>query len=186
VKGCYPGSFNPPTVAHLAIAHAALEHCGLERVDLVVSRDALGKAPVEVPSFDDRIAVLREIAQSRAWLGVHVTDDRLLVDIARGYDVVVMGADKWAQVLDPGWYGWVAARDAAVAALPRAVVAPRAGFAIDGAEVLDLGDEHAHVSSSAVRDGRLDLMVSEAAAFDAVTGAWSDAARYRTLRGLRS
>ena len=34
-----------------------------------------------------------------------VTDAQLIVDIARDYDVVVMGADKWAQVRDAAWYG---------------------------------------------------------------------------------
>ena len=29
----YPGSFNPPTVAHLAIAEAAVQAHGLARVD---------------------------------------------------------------------------------------------------------------------------------------------------------
>ena len=33
--GCYPGSFNPPTVAHLAVAESAVEQAGLDRLDLV-------------------------------------------------------------------------------------------------------------------------------------------------------
>jgi hypothetical protein len=40
------------------------------------------------------------------------------------------------------------------------------------------------VSSSAVRDGDASLMLPEAAAFDAATGAWSDPLRYRASRGL--
>jgi hypothetical protein len=182
--GVYPGSFNPPTVAHLAIAHSALRHAELSRVNLVVSRVALGKEHVELPLLDDRVAVLTDVARSHPWLGVRVTDERLLVDIAHGYDVLVMGADKWAQVLDPSWYGSEAARDAALAELPRVLVAPRPGFEIAGAELLPLDDDHRHVSSSAARDGQRDLMVPEAAAFDAATGAWSDPARYRVLRGL--
>ena len=52
-----------------------------------------------------------------------------------------MGADKWAQVHDPAWYGVdAAARDAALAALPRVLVAPRPGFDVDGAEVLEVDD----------------------------------------------
>ena len=34
--GVYPGSFNPPTVAHLEIALTAREHHGLHRVDFAV------------------------------------------------------------------------------------------------------------------------------------------------------
>jgi len=34
--GCYPGSFNPPTIAHLAVADAARRQAGLDSVDLVL------------------------------------------------------------------------------------------------------------------------------------------------------
>jgi nicotinic acid mononucleotide adenylyltransferase len=182
--GVYPGSFNPPTVAHLAIARSARRHAELSRVDFVVSRVALGKEHVELPLLDDRVSVLEHVARSHPWLRVRVTDARLLVDIAHGYDVLVMGADKWAQVLDPSWYGSDAARDAALAELPRVLVAPRPGFAVAGAELLPLDDDHSHVSSSAARDGQSEMMLPEAAAFDAETGAWSDLGRYRDLRGL--
>jgi nicotinic acid mononucleotide adenylyltransferase len=184
--GVYPGSFNPPTIAHLAIAQSALRHAELSRVDLVVSRVALGKEHVELPLLDDRVTVLHDVAQSHPWLSVQVTDARLLVDIAHGYDVLIMGADKWAQVLDPTWYGSEAARDAALAELPRVVVARRPGFGIAGAEELPLDHDHGHVSSSAARDGQSDLMLPEAAAFDAATGAWTDSMRYRAFRGLNA
>ena len=42
-RGVYPGSFNPLTVAHLAIADAAFHTARLERLDLAISRAALGK-----------------------------------------------------------------------------------------------------------------------------------------------
>jgi hypothetical protein len=48
--------------------------------------------------------------------------------------------------------------------------------------VLKLDDDHRHVSSTAARDGRVDLMLPEAAAYDAATGAWSDPDRYRAAR----
>jgi nicotinic acid mononucleotide adenylyltransferase len=180
-RGCYPGSFNPPTVAHLAIARRARVLAGLDRVDLVVSRVALGKDDVEVPTLADRVRVLDMVASApgREWLGVRVTSDQLLADIAAGYDVLVMGADKWAQVRDASWYGSSAERDRALARLPRVLVVPRLGYDIADAEVLALDDDHGHVSSTAARDGQVDLMLPEAAAFDAATGAWSDPARYR-------
>jgi nicotinic acid mononucleotide adenylyltransferase len=183
-RGCFPGSFNPPTVAHLAIAAAARAHAGLDCVDLVVSRRPLGKDEVMVPTFDDRIAVLEAIATARPWLAVSVTDAVLLADLSRGYDVLVVGADKWAQVRDAAWYESTDVRDAAVASLPRVLVVPRPGFETDGAEVLRVHDDHADVSSTAARNGRTDLMLPEAAAFDSATGAWSDHDRYRR-RGAR-
>ena len=179
--GCYPGSFNPPTIAHLAVAEAAHSQCGLARLDLVVSRVALGKAAPAGPRFEDRIAVLDTIAGSRPWLGVRVTDAQLLVDVAAGYDVVVLGADKWAQVVDPTWYdGSIAARDAALARLPEVVVAPRPPWPVPpGRGLLLLEDMHRPVSATGARTVEPAWMAPEAAAFDARTGAWTDPARYR-------
>ena len=152
--GCYPGSFNPPTVAHLAVAEAAVARAGLDRVDLVLSQVALGKDDLVAPTVDERRAVLAAVAATRPWLGVAVTDARLIADVAAGYDVVIMGADKWAQVLDPRWYGGsVAARDAALARLPGVLVAPRAGHRPDGVELLDVPEHLGEVSASAVRSG---------------------------------
>ena len=187
---CYPGSFNPPTVAHLAVASGARAACGLDRVDLVVSRVALGKSAVVVPSFEDRLLVLSSVVDARSsWLGLAVSDSQLLVDLSAGYDVLVLGSDKWPQVLDVSFYGGsVERRDAAVAALPPLAVALRPGFEVpsglpSSAVVFTLSDDVAPASSSGVRvDGRVEWMVEEAAAFDAATGAWTDPHRYRRAR----
>lgn len=152
--GCYPGSFDPPTIAHLAVAEAARRHARLDRVDLVLARRTLGKDHLDPASVDRRCAVLEAVAAERSWLGVVVTDARLIVDQAAGYDAVVMGADKWAQVTDPAWYGGsAAARDAAVARLPRVLVAPRGDARPGGVELLDLPAHLAAVSATAVRQG---------------------------------
>ena len=155
--GCYPGSFNPPTIAHLAVAEAARRHAGLDRVDLVLSVAALGKSSTDGPTVDHRRSVLQAVARSRPWLGVVVTDARLIADIAAGYDAVVLGADKWAQVLDPAWYGGsLPARDDALARLPRVLVAPRSGDHPEGVELLDVPTALHTVSASAVRAGHPD------------------------------
>ena len=52
-------------------------------------------------------------------------------------------------------------RDAAVARLPRVLVAPRVGFEVVGADVLDLPDHLAAVSSSAARTGNYELIAPE-------------------------
>ena len=151
--GCYPGSFDPPTVAHLAVAEAAVEAAALDRLDLVVSRVALGKEHLGAPSLAERVAVLEAVAATRPWLGVAVTDARLITDIARSYDAVVMGADKWRQVNDPAWYADEAERDAAVASLPLVLVAPRGDDRPDGVRLLDVDGALRHVSATAVREG---------------------------------
>jgi hypothetical protein len=92
---------------------------------------------------------------------VTVTEHRHLVDIASGYDVLVLGADKWAQVLDVGFYDSVEHRDRAVAGLPALAVAPRGLLPLpEGCTVLDV--DLADVSSTAARAGRSDLIVPEA------------------------
>jgi nicotinic acid mononucleotide adenylyltransferase len=176
--GVYPGSFDPPTVAHLAVAEAARDRAGLDRVDLVVSRVALGKEHVAGPTAEERLEVLLAVAATRPWLGARLTDDRLIADVAAGYDAVIMGADKWAQVLDLAWYGGsVARRDEALARLPRVLVAPRRGHPITAADVapgelLEVDDTHSVVSSTAVRAGRHDWMLPEAVAWARTRGAW--------------
>ncbi len=175
--GVYPGSFNPPTIGHLAIAEAARDQRGLNRVDLTVSRVALGKESVERPSFDDRIAVLETSVADIDGLEVVVTDHQLLVDIAQGYNVVVMGADKWAQVLDPAFYGdSVEDRDRAVEALLELdlAIAPRPPFPVPAGAALDISSEMIAVSSTGARQGRLEWMTAAARAFDDATGAWSN------------
>ena len=162
MRAAYPGTFDPPTIAHLAIAEAARDQCGLTVVDLVVNRQPLGKAGMR--PLDQRVAMLEAVAATRPWLGVVVTDRVHLADIAEGYDVLVLGADKWAQVLDVAFYESTAARDAAVARLPRLAVAPRHAHDVpEGCVVLDI--DLSHVSSTAARGGRHDLVVPEALPF---------------------
>jgi len=185
-RGVFPGSFNPVTVAHLTVAQAAVEQCALERVDLVISHQPLGKAPQDLAGIEHRLAVLGHLAATRPWLGVTRSDDRLLVDLACGYDVLVLGADKLAQLLDPTWYGSVAARDAAIARLPTVAVAPRAGSPLpDPAPpglrlvVLDTDPAHLVVSASGVRDGRIEWVPGEVGELVRRSGAWPGLDRAR-------
>ena len=184
--GVYPGSFNPPTIGHLAIAQAARVQRGLDRIDLAVSRVALGKERTEVPAFEDRISVLEASVANIDGVEVVVTHHQLLVDIAQGYDVVVMGADKWAQVQDPAFYeDSVEARDRAVETLLELdlAIAPRPPFEVPVGAELNISPEMVAVSSSGARQGRLEWMTPAARIFDDATGAWSDPDLYgRTAR----
>ena len=58
-RGVYPGSFDPPTIAHVAIAEAALLQAGLDRLDFAISRIALGK--------EERTDFERSAPRSSAW-----------------------------------------------------------------------------------------------------------------------
>ena len=179
--GVYPGSFNPPTIAHLAIAEAAMVTHHLERVDLCLSLVALAKEHVDRPLFEHRVEVVRQSIAHLDWLGIVTTEHQLLVDIADGYDVVIMGADKWAQVNDPVFYGDSAkARDDAVRRLPTIAVAPRPPLPVPPEHHLDVPDWAAEVSSTEARAGRSSLMTDAARTFDELTGAWSDPDRYES------
>ena len=182
--GVYPGSFNPPTVAHLAIAAAARQQRHLDRVDLVISRVTLAKEHVELPLLEHRLEVLGQAARRLGWLAARTTEAQLLADIAHGYDVVIMGADKWAQIHELRWYADAADRDATLAGLPEPAVVPRPPHPVPDEHRLDIGPELATVSSTAVRAGALELMIPEARAFAERTGAWIDEARYRAWVGV--
>jgi hypothetical protein len=181
--GVFPGTFNPPTRAHLEIASAARDRHRLDRVDLAVSRVALGKETLSRPTLEHRLGVLRADVAEHEWLAVVVTDARLVVDIARGYDVVIMGADKWAQVGDEVWYDSVAQRDRALAELPALAIAPRLPHPTPAEHLLDVPHDLDAMSSTAARSGRRDLMTSAASRFDELTGAWTDPERYERWLG---
>jgi nicotinic acid mononucleotide adenylyltransferase len=172
--GIYPGSFNPPTVAHLAIAEAARAAHDLERLVLSVSRSALAKEHIEHPPFDDRIEVLRASVADLDWVEVRVTHRQLLVDIAEGFDVLVLGADKWRQIHDPVWYGGdPATRDNALARLPPIAVVPRDGIDVPADLALHVADGATDgISSTRARSGEPHLMTPAARAYVRRTGAW--------------
>ena len=154
--GVFPGTFNPPTVGHLAVAEAAVAQFELERLDLVLSEAPLDKhGNGDLLPLAERVALVRSAVGARAWARVCTTAHQLIADIARGYDLVVMGADKWAQVCDPRYYdGDPAARDAALEALPQVAVAPRGDWPVPDDRRLDVAPWVAEVSATAVRAGR--------------------------------
>lgn len=92
-----------------------------------------------------------------------------VVERSRAAGAVVVGTDKWAQVLGPGWYGSEAARDEALARLPLVLLAPRAGAGPasrsdvadadaavprDGPQIVRLEVDPAHRDVSSTRPAR--------------------------------
>lgn len=153
----FPGTFDPLTVGHLAVAEAARTELEVDVVELVISDDPIDKS-ASVP-VAERISAIERHRPGRPWLRARRTPHRLLADIAEGYDVLVIGADKWHQLHDTTYYGSEAARDEALARLPRLAVAPREGIALPddpAVHVLDTPPDVRPVSSTAVRAGRAD------------------------------
>jgi nicotinic acid mononucleotide adenylyltransferase len=170
VPGCaaYPGSFDPLTIAHLGIAEAARDRHDLERVDLVISEVALGKEDRACVRLDERVEAIRLAGRRRPWLRLVVTELQYVSDIAEPYDLVIVGADKWAQLHDPAFHPSAEAHAAALARLPTPVIVPRPPHPTPDEHRLDVAEHLAEISATAVREGRLDWMAPEARA----VGAW--------------
>ena len=118
VVGLLSGSFDPPTIAHLALARGLMQ-MGCELVLLVWSVRTLPKerAPGGDPSpplldVPARIDSLAALAGSLTGLGVALSSHGLIAEqteaAARRFPdarlVVGMGSDKVLQLLDPRWY----------------------------------------------------------------------------------
>jgi nicotinate (nicotinamide) nucleotide adenylyltransferase len=78
--GVFPGSFNPPTVAHLALAHAALAFTS--EVVFVVPRNFPHK-DFSGASFEDRIEMLLAAVKEEPRFSVASTRGGLFIEIAR-------------------------------------------------------------------------------------------------------
>ncbi|HWO70528.1 MAG TPA: adenylyltransferase/cytidyltransferase family protein [Actinomycetota bacterium] len=107
------GSFDPPTVGHLALAEAVRAEADL--VLLVYSARTLPKEPGTPPPLlaeEARVEAIRALAEGRPWLRAALCSHGLLADQARAAAerfpgarlLLAMGSDKALQVLDPRWY----------------------------------------------------------------------------------
>jgi nicotinic acid mononucleotide adenylyltransferase len=128
--GLLPGSFNPPTRAHLALADAALNE--VDEVLLVLPGILPHKA-WEGATLEQRTGMLSLITSSRARVGAAVSEGGLFAEIAREARAlyadaeiyIVCGRDAAERIV--GWdYG---EPDAIMRQLQefRLLVAPRAG-----------------------------------------------------------
>ena len=157
LRGVFPGSFDPLTVAHLAMADAARAAMGLDELVLMLSALPLAKDHQRQTPVDERVAAIDRATADRPWLRAEVSVHQLVADLATGFDVVVMGADKWHQLHDVAFYESEQHRAEALERLPNAVVFHRHGepeiTPTARLTILELPDDLAKVSSTAVRAG---------------------------------
>jgi nicotinate-nucleotide adenylyltransferase len=78
--GVFPGAFNPPTRAHLALARAAVGH--VDEVVFVLPHVFPHKQYEGAP-FDGRVEMLRRAAASEPRFSIAATNEGLFIDIAR-------------------------------------------------------------------------------------------------------
>lgn len=76
----FPGTFNPPTKAHLALAEAALRE--VDEVLFVLPRRLPHKEYAK-PGFDDRLHMLIEAVGENSRFSVGVSEGGLFIEIAR-------------------------------------------------------------------------------------------------------
>lgn len=143
----FPGSFNPPTLAHLAMlrqAHSfAREQGGDWYIYAALSRQIVDKEAVERMTLLDRIVLLETVLKKEVkHTGILLLNRGLYVEQAQGLRAAfpqvrrlyfLLGFDKIVQILDPRYY---VDRDTALSelfALAHLLVAPRG---VDGEEEL--------------------------------------------------
>lgn len=134
----FPGSFNPPTKAHLALLRAARQYGrrhGVAGVYAALSKHTVDKEQVERPLLLDRIVLLEQILQRYLpQVGIMLFNRGLYVEEAQAIRAtypgvtrlyLLLGFDKIVQVFDQRYYD---DRDAALHALfaqAEILVAPR-------------------------------------------------------------
>ena len=84
-----PGSFHPPTVAHLGLARAALGH--VSRVVFALPRTFPHKR-YEGVGLEERVGMLRRLTAGEARFAVAVSEGGLFVEMARELRALVPGA----------------------------------------------------------------------------------------------
>ena len=145
-----PGSFDPPTAAHLMLAERALSD-GYDRVLFLIAARTVGKRGHGMLT-EDRLLALRALGGDRFSVGIcshglYADQARAARTVAEAAEITfLVGSDKVLQIFDHGWY---ADRDRALDQLfdhARLVVAPRSDQADRLRAVLD-APENARWSS---------------------------------------
>lgn len=78
--GAFPGTFNPPTVAHLAMARAALRH--VDQVVWLLPRRLPHKS-FEVTTLEERVGLLRALIAGKERFSLGLSEGGLFIEIAR-------------------------------------------------------------------------------------------------------
>lgn len=111
--GLLPGSFNPPTVAHVELAWQALRAFRLDRVIFVISKITVDKERPAGLVLEDRLLLLSLLAGQGERASVAATNRGLYTDQAMAVRQLtggqarlyfLVGMDKVLQIFDPRYY----------------------------------------------------------------------------------
>ncbi|HEV8634635.1 MAG TPA: hypothetical protein VG370_10420 [Chloroflexota bacterium] len=185
--GLLPGSFNPPTDAHVALARAG-RAAGLACVYYLLSKHTVDKERVTGIPLADRLGLLTRIA-AESGDGVAFANRGLYVELAaamrralpRARLVFLVGHDKIVQIFDRRYYAEGDAALEELFSLATVLVAPRADADRDDLAALlaapenrrfapqvgplALAERHRDASSTLVRRGESDDVPPTVAAY---------------------
>ncbi|HEV8193793.1 MAG TPA: hypothetical protein VGP82_20260 [Ktedonobacterales bacterium] len=134
--GLFAGSFNPLTLAHIALARTARREAQLDLVVWAFAAVTVDKERVSRASLPDRLAQMAEYVRRRQGETLAVLNRGLYVDEARALRTllpqdaeltILLGFDKIVQIFDPRYYEDRHAALDALFAEARLLVAPREG-----------------------------------------------------------
>ncbi len=111
--GILPGSFNPPTIAHLELARAARRRFDLAHVVFSLSSAIVDKERLEGLCREDRLLLMWLLAGDHPWVAVAVINRGLYSEQAPAFRAsfggaaglwFIVGMDKVLQIFDPRYY----------------------------------------------------------------------------------
>jgi nicotinic acid mononucleotide adenylyltransferase len=111
--GLFAGTFNPLTLAHIALVESAMESADINRMLWVLAVASIDKEKVARATLVDRLVQLEAYVTTVARHGVLVVNRGLYVEqvnlahaqLSRDDELVVLvGYDKIVQILDPRYY----------------------------------------------------------------------------------
>jgi nicotinate-nucleotide adenylyltransferase len=88
--GIFPGAFNPPTRAHLALARAARDQHELQQVVFMLPQ-AFPHKSYAGASFDERMALLEEALAGDPAMAIATSEGGLVIEFVRAFRVACGG-----------------------------------------------------------------------------------------------
>jgi nicotinate (nicotinamide) nucleotide adenylyltransferase len=110
--GIFPASFNPPTLAHVALIREAIKKERLDEVLVLLDMQAMDKEPVEA-RFEDRLTMLKKVFGKDPKISIGLSNQGLFLEKLKPLGtlypasievVFVVGFDTILRVMDKKYY----------------------------------------------------------------------------------
>ena len=110
--GIFPASFNPPTLAHLALIREAKKQGKLDEILVLLDIQAMDKEPVDA-TFEDRLAMLKRVFRRDPKVSIGLSNQGLFLEKLRPLRalyptssevVFIVGFDTILRVMDKKYY----------------------------------------------------------------------------------